>query len=210
MKVYDLSHNFNINDLVFPGTPPMRMERTQTYEKDGYNLSLVSVNSHACTHTDAPLHFLPDGKPLSEVDIERYVGPCFIMGIEKDADEFITADEIRPYEKEIREAGRVIFAAGWDKMVNTEDYYTRYPGITIDGAEYLVSLGVKMMGMEGPSINTKDGPEVHKILLGADVAIVEGLANVKPLAGKTLLFCGAPIKFEEMDGFPVRAYAIEL
>lgn len=211
MNITDLSHTFTITDMVFPGTGSMRADRTHSCEKEGYNLTMANINSHAGTHTDAPLHFLPDGKPLSEVDIDRYVGTCFVADCtQKGAPKaVIEVEDVKPYENQIKLAGRVIFATGWNRMFNTEAFFTEYPSVSLELARYLVSLGVKMMGVEGPSVSIYDGAEVHKVLLGADVAIVEGLTNLEGLMGRTVLFCGAPLAFAGMDGWPVRAYAVE-
>jgi len=211
MKITDLSHVFAIGDCVFPGTQPMDWNRTHTCERDGYNLTMCTINSHAGTHTDAPLHFLADGKSLDQVDIDRYVGDCYIADCTKKgyANAMIEVSDVEPYEREIRRAGRLILATGWNSEFNTEHFFTEYPSVSLELANYLVGLNIKMLGVEGPSVNTKDGAEVHKILLGADVAIVEALTNTLALLGKEVLFCGAPIAFSDMDGFPLRAYAIE-
>ncbi len=211
MKVIDLTHPFTITDMVFPGTKRMHMDRTHTCERDGYNLTMATINSHAGTHTDAPLHFLAEGKPLSDVDINCYVGDCFVVDCTaKGAPKaVIDVADVKPYEEQIRRAGRVILATGWHSQFNTEHFFTEYPSVSLELARYLVSLGVRMMGVEGPSVSIYDGPEVHKILLSADVAIVEGLTNLEELMGRTTLFCGAPLAFTQMDGWPIRAYAIE-
>lgn len=211
MKVTDLSHVFSIDDMVFPGTQPMSWNRTHTCERDGYNLTMCNINSHAGTHTDAPLHFLAEGKPLSRVDIDRYVGECYVADCTKKgyANAMIEVADVQPYEEDVKRAGRVILATGWESEFNTPHFFTEYPSVSLDLAKYLVSLGVKMVGVEGPSVNTVDGATVHKVLLGADVAIVEGLANLSGLLGREILFCGAPLAFTGLDGFPLRAYAIE-
>lgn len=210
MKVVDLSHVFTITDKVFPGTKLMSYDRTHTCEKDGYNLTMCNINTHAGTHTDAPLHFLADGKGLSEVDIDRYVGSCFIVDCTAKgyANAMIEPEDFSMHEEEIKKAGRVIFATGWNRMFNTDEFFTQYPSVSVASAKYLVSLGVKMMGVEGPSVNTVDGTEVHKILLGADCAIVEALTNMQDIMNQEVLFCGAPLSFTGMDGFPIRAYAV--
>jgi len=197
--------------MVFPGTQPMSFNRTHTCANDGYNLTMCNINTHAGTHTDAPLHFLADGKGLAEVDIDRYVGTCFIVDCTKKgyANAMVEVEDVKPYEAEIKKAGRVIFATGWNKEFNTEHFFTEYPSVSVALAEYLVSLGVKMMGVEGPSVSTVDGARVHKILLGADIAIVETLTNMEGLLNREVIFCGAPLSFTGMDGFPLRAYAIE-
>lgn len=211
MKVTDLSHKFNINDEVFPGTKKMNFYRTQTVEKDTYNLSMATINSHAGTHTDAPLHFVGDGKSLGEVDINKYVGRCFVVDCtDKGADSMIELNDVKQYESRIKDCKRVIFATGWNKHFNTDEFFTRYPSVSNDVARWLVDLGVEMMGVEGPSINTQTGQETHLILLENEVAIVEALTNLEGLLNKEIIFCGAPLSFEEMDGFPIKAYAIEM
>lgn len=211
MKVIDLSHVFKITDDVFPGTGKMSQDRTHTVERDGYNLTLVTVNSHAGTHTDAPLHFLAEGKSLAEVEINRYVGTCFVVPVaEKDRpNSMIELDNIKPYEDQIIKAGRVAFSCGWYKKFGEDNFFTEYPSVSVELAKWLVSLGVKMIGVEGPSLSTIAGEEVHHILLENNVAVVESLANLDQVAGKEILFCGAPLAFEGMDGFPIRAYALE-
>lgn len=212
MKIVDLSHKFNINDDVFPGTDRMNCIRTHKVPTEGYNLTLVTVNSHAGTHTDAPLHFIDNGTSLGEVNIEKYVGKCFVVDCHQNGEPnaFIELEDVVPYEEQIKKAGKVIFYTGWDKQFGKDNFFTEYPGLTEELTEYLVGLGVDMVGVEGPSLSTVKGTEVHHILLEKGVAVVESLANLESLAGKEILFCGAPIAFEEMDGFPIRAYAIEL
>lgn len=211
MKVTDLTHKFNINDMVFPGTRAMSFERTHTAEKDFYNLSMAVINSHAGTHTDAPMHFLADGKSLGEVAIDRYVGPCVVVDCRnKGAFEMIEIEDVKPYEDAIRKAGRVVLCTGWDKQFKKECFFTDYPSISEPLANYLVSLGIVMVGVEPPSLNPPKYIEVHQAFLKNDVAIVEGLTNLEGLIGKEFIFCGAPLAFENMDGFPIRAYAIEL
>ena len=211
MKITDLSHVFSIDDRVFPGTQPMNWNRTHTCERDGYNLTMCNLNSHAGTHTDAPLHFLADGKSLEKVDIDRYIGDCYVADCRKKgyANAVIEVADVKPFERKIRRAGRLILATGWNREFNTEHFFTEYPSVSLELAAYLAGLNIKMLGVEGPSVNTKDGAEVHKILLGADVAIVEALTNTESLVGKRVFFSGAPLAFSGMDGFPLRAYAME-
>lgn len=211
MRITDLSHPFHIEDMVFPGTPKMSMYRSHTIEKDGYNLSLVSINSHAGTHTDAFLHFEEGGKSLAEIGLDAYIGPCFVMDcLEKVPCSDITPDDLRPFAQQIQKAGRVILATGWGKHVNTDAFYTDFPRVSPETAEYLVFLGVKTLGVEPPTLHTDKGAEVHHILLGNEVVVIEGLTNLEALAGKEILLSAAPLCFEGMDGFPLRAVAIEL
>ncbi|HWQ80084.1 MAG TPA: cyclase family protein [Anaerovoracaceae bacterium] len=210
MKVVDLSHKFSVEDMVFPGTMGMSFERTHTTAEDHYNLSIARINSHSGTHTDAPLHFIAGGDSLGEVPIDRYVGSCVVADCrDKGAFGTIGIDDIKPYEDAVRKAGRVLICTGWSKHFNEECFFTDYPIISEELADYLVSLGIVLVGVEPPSLNPPKYIEVHQAFLKNNVAIVEGLTNLEALIGKEFIFCGAPLAFEDMDGFPVRAYAIE-
>jgi len=211
MKLYDLSHPFSAADMVFPGTPAMEYKLTHTMENDNYNLGLAAVNSHAGTHTDAPRHFLKDGATLEAIPLENYVGSCVVIDVRhRGANEDITVNDILANEDTIRAKKRVLFLTGWSEKVNTAEYFTDYPRISLELAKRLVELGVVMVGVEPPSLNPPLYIEVHQALLANNVAIVEGLRGLENILGKEVIFCGAPLAFVGADGFPVRAYAIEV
>lgn len=211
MKVTDLSHKFRIDDMVFPGTESMSYRNSHTIAEQGYNLSMVTVNSHAGTHTDAFCHFVNGAKSLGEIGLEQYVGPCYVLNCMNRGDCYsITVDDLKPYEAQIRKTRRVILATGWSKYVNTDKFYTDFPRVSPEAAQYLVDLGVITLGVEPPTVHADKGKEVHEILLGNEVVVIESLTNLESLLGKEILLCAAPLCFEGMDGFPLRAYAIEL
>jgi len=81
MKVYDLTLPFTIDMKVFPGTPSMHYEPSQTIAKDNYNLGIASINTHAGTHTDAPLHFIQGGDSLEKIDVCKYIGKTVIVDL---------------------------------------------------------------------------------------------------------------------------------
>ena len=211
MKVYDLSLNYDAKGMVFPGTPPIAKEVFATAREHGFNMSMVTVNPHTGTHTDAPFHFVDEGRKLAEVDINKYVGPCHIVDARTKPERAdITVEDVKPFEGVIRQKKRVLFMTDWDRHEGTDKYYEDYPKISLPLAEYLVELGVVLVGVEAPSLNPPLMAEVHRALLGGNVAVVEGLTNLNQIYGKEVIFCAPPVKFVEMDGFPTRAFAIEL
>jgi kynurenine formamidase len=50
---------------------------------------------------------------------------------------------------------------------------------------------------------------IHKILLGGNITIVEGLTNLEALTKERVFFVAAPLKIEGGDGCPCRAFAVE-
>lgn len=211
MKVTDLSHKFRIDDMVFPGTEPMYTRRSHTIADQGYNLSMVTLNSHAGTHTDAFMHFEEGGASLGEIGLEYYVGECIVIDVLGKGDCYnITPEDLKPYEEQIKRTRRVVLATGWSKNVNTDKFFTDFPRVSPEAAQYLIDMGVITLGVEPPTLHGELGPDVHHILLGNNVVVIEGLTNLEGLVGKEIILCAAPLNFEDMDGFPLRAYAIEL
>ena len=210
MKIFDLSLPFSVDMSVFPGTPPMKYELTHTVEKNFYNLGLATINSHAGTHTDAPRHFLADGAALAEVPLERYVGYAAVTDCTAKGDPFaqIEKEDFAPYEALIREYRKVLIHTGWSRYAKEDRFYTDYPIITESCAEYLVSLGVHLVGVEAPSLNPGKYIEVHQTFLSNGVAIIESLTNLDQLPKEPVFFSGAPLGLANGDGFPIRAYAV--
>ena len=210
MKLYDLSHPFCVTDMVFPGTPEMDYKQTHTFEEGAFCLGLVSVNTHAGTHTDAPRHFLKEGVTLEAMPLAHYVGPCVVIDARhRGANEDITPEDIQNHEAAIREKKRVLFLTGWSARVNTAEYFTDYPRISLELAERLVQLGAVLVGVEPPSLNPPLYIEIHQAFAKHNVAVIEGLRGLEAILDKDVIFCGAPLAFVGADGFPLRAYAIE-
>lgn len=211
MKIYDLTLPLSVKTTqVFPGTPPMEYRLSHTVVKDNYNLGIASINSHAGTHTDAPRHFLDSGCCLDQVDIEKYIGYTVIVDCtHRGAFEEISVEDVRPYEEQIRKHKKVILKTGWSGCFREARFFTDYPVITEKLAEYLVELGVHMIGVEAPSLNPDKAMEVHKIFLKCGVAVVEALTNLERLPREVMFFSGAPVGIAEADGFPIRAAVID-
>ena len=75
------------------------------------------------------------------------------------------------------------------------------------------AAGVRLLGVEPPSVadvnNLAEVTLIHRILLGSEIVIVEGLTNLDTIAHNRVLFCAAPLKIAGGDGSPCRAFAID-
>jgi kynurenine formamidase len=196
---------------VFPGTPPVGYIVSHTIEKDNFNLAQAIINTHAGTHIDAPRHFVPGAPGLEGIKLEAYVGKALIVDCtsKKDNDS-ITVEDMKPFENEICKGSRLIIRTDWYKCASEHKYFTDYPRISVGLARWLVEKGVIMLGVEPPSLNPPEYIEVHRTLLEGGVTIIEGLANLDTLNKNEVLFVGAPVIFNQADGFPLRAIAIDI
>jgi arylformamidase len=88
---------------------------------------------------------------------------------------------------------------------NPEVFHRDFVGVSECGAEWLVEHGLRLLGTDYLSAAPFDnGIKPHRLLLGAEVILLEGLdlRAIKP--GTYELIC-LPLKLTGLDGAPARA-----
>ena len=188
-------------------------EQARTVERDGWNARTLHLYSHAGTHMDAQTHFAAgtgDDRPHA-------AGALHGLGVGRESRRH------RGQNAHHRGASRRIAAkfapgeslllrTGWSRHVNNPQHYRdNFPRIAEDLAHWCVEKQVNILGVEPPSVadvnNKEELTRIHKILLGANITIVEGLTNLDALTQEKVFFVAAPLKIEGGDGCPCRAFA---
>ncbi len=179
---------------VFPGDPQPERERVLSLEAgDVCNLTKVSMCAHNGTHVDAPFHFIDGGKTIDRMGLEPYVGDCWLARCEGDVSAAAAEQIMR--SAEAAGAGKRVLIAG--KAV-----------VTAEAARVFVKHGILLLGNESQTVGPEDAPkEVHLILLGAGVTLLEGVVLDGVPDGRYFL-SAAPLNFGGCDGAPCRAYLI--
>jgi kynurenine formamidase len=105
----------------------------------------------------------------------------------------------------------VLIDAGWADRVGTQTYQQN-PALTVDAAEWLVTQGVKLLGVDfaTPDLAVDRRPPgfdwpVHHVLLSQGVLIAENLTNLRPLTGRRIEAMFLALNVVGADGGPVRA-----
>ncbi|HSX28321.1 MAG TPA: cyclase family protein [Candidatus Saccharimonadales bacterium] len=200
MKLIDLSVILNQQTPVYPGDPAVKIEPVGVIERDGWNDHLVSLNTHAGTHIDAPLHMIADGKTLDQIPIEQFAGRGRLVAV---TGEF-SLNELQ--NANIQEDDIVLFCTGMSEKYHEPIYFESYPVMSEEIAYYLVERKVKMIGVDAGSVDNVDGFPIHKILLAGGVLVIENLTNLNQLTDKNFIVYALPIKLD-IDGAPARVIA---
>ena len=195
MIIYDISQEV-FSCQVYNGDPvPEKKLISSTEKGDLYNLTAFSMCAHNGTHVDAPFHFLKDGKSIDAISLDTFVGMAYVAehhGIVsgKDAIEILEkAKEQNP------EAAKRILIKG-AAVVSSE------------AAKEFASNRVLLLGNESQTVGPEDAPmEVHLILLGANVVLLEGVRLAEVSEGVYFL-SAAPLNLSGADGSPCRAILI--
>ena len=194
MKIIDISQEvFSCN--VYPGDPKPTLERVVAIDKgDEYNMSTLSMCVHNGTHIDAPFHFLNDGNTVEQITLEYFVGNCYV--VQRDGELTASdAESILLEAKEHNAAERILIGGNVT--------------VTAEAAKVFADKAIKLIGNEGVSIGPVDAPmEVHKILLSANVVLLEGIV-LKDVPEGVYFLNAAPINLAKLDGSPCRAYLIK-
>lgn len=191
MQIYDISQEV-FSCAVYPGDPrPEKQVLSATASGDLYNLTAFSMCAHNGTHVDAPFHFLSEGKTVEGMDLDIFVGSCYVARCRGDIDEGEAADIL----EKARGAGRILIAGPIT--------------VTEAGAEVFAASGIRLLGNEGQSVCPENAPmAVHKILLGRGIALLEGIV-LKDIPEGPYFLSAAPLKLAGADGAPCRAYLVK-
>jgi kynurenine formamidase len=188
----------------FPGDPALSIEvHYDTSMPERCNVSKVSFSSHHGTHLDAMFHFVDTGKTLDQMPLDWFYGPARVLRIPKAAREPITVADFLPYESLLIPAAKIIYETGWHRHYGQPDYFEAFPTLTIEAAQFLADKSIRLLGMDTPTPSV-DSYNVHHILLGREIVIVESLANLDQLPDE-FTFIGFPLNFAGRDGSPIRA-----
>ncbi|WP_297508945.1 cyclase family protein [Thermococcus sp.] len=186
--IVDLSMPLGEETPAYPGDPEVRVRPWAFIDRDGYYMNVIKMGEHSGTHVDAPAHFVPGGKTIDEMPLERFFGKAFLVDV-RAGDGPVELDEI----PDSGYFGRIVL------------FLTGGRELSPEVALFLVAEGVKAVGTDGPSIGDEN---VHTILLSSNVPVFENLVNLEPLLGREFTFIAFPLKIEGGSGSPVRAVAI--
>ena len=121
-------------------------------------------------------------------------------------------DHLRDIADKFTVGDSLLLNTGWSRYRDDVSIYRDgLPRISDDLAKWCVAKGVLMLGVEPPSIadvnNLGEVTRIHKILLGGNVTIIEGLTNLESLPDSRFTFIALPLKIHNGDGSPCRAIA---
>lgn len=206
MKIVDISWPISETMTQYKNAQHVKITSLQKPSSDATEHT-VALHSHTGTHIDAPLHFLKGGNSIDEVPLTNFVGPCKVVDLTHVAS-VITAQTLAActfLQEEI-----VLFKTKNSNLACDAPFNPDFVYLDKSGAEYLVQQKVKTVGIDylGIERNQPDH-ETHKILLGNNIALIEGLRLEHVAAGTYVLMC-LPLLLVGIDAAPARAVLLHV
>ena len=188
----------------WPDNPPVMLERVMDLDRgDECNLSQLVMGVHSGTHMDGPVHFMHGAAGLDEMPLGATIGEARVVEIDDPHE--IRVDGLRAHRLQAGE--RVLFrTSNSTRCWPAERFVEDFVYISEPAALHLAETKVQTVGVDYLSVGgyRADGAKVHRILLGADIWIIEGL-DLSGVAPGRYEIIGLPIKLRHSDGAPARA-----
>lgn len=211
MKIYDITVPVSDTVPIYEGDPKARIDICMSIANgDAANVSQMCFGVHTATHVDAPNHFIDGTRRVDQLDLDKLIGICRVVGI----DDSVTAIEPQ-HLGNLTNIERILFKTRNSTFWNEPEkgFRTDFTYISPDAAKVLADSGVKLVGIDYLSVEqfgSKDF-KTHITLLEKEAVILEGadLREVEP--GDYELIC-LPLKYigGAGDGAPARTILREL
>ena len=165
MKVIDLTHTIREDMPVYPGTETPRLETANTYEKDFFKETKMTMYTHTGTHVDPPAHIFAGRTTLDQFPAEQFIGKALVIDCrELTEGQLITMDHIRKYGEKAEQAEFLLFNLGWDRYWGTEAYFGNFPCMDFAVLDYILAGQYKGIGVDAISIDPMEVSIIHVII----------------------------------------------
>ncbi|EJS54584.1 arylformamidase [Bacillus cereus] len=197
----DISQPLNNDIATWPGDTPFSYEVSWSKENSGsVNVGKLTMSIHTGTHIDAPFHFDNDGKKVLDLDIDVYVGTARVIDVS--GLESIGKKELESFNLEGVE--RLLLRTSSHGKAN--EFPDVIPHLRADIAPFLSEKGIRLIGVDVPSVDPLDDKELaaHHQLFKHGIHILENVVLDHVVDGDYELIA-LPLALTDADGSPVRA-----
>ena len=168
----------------------------------------LAMSVHTGTHLDAPLHFIRGATGVDQLDLEKLIGPAYVVhALDVDTITAPVLESLAIPPGTVRLLIRTRNSDWWARGDDRE-FHTDYVAIEPDAADWIVAHDIVCVGVDYLSVAPwANGAPTHVKLLANGVIPVEGLNLHGIERGAYQLIC-LPIKLKDRDGAPCRAVLV--
>ena len=197
MKIHDISQEI-FNCQVYPGDPTPEKKTLCSMENgDLYNLTAFSMCAHNGTHIDAPFHFIKEGKTVDSISLDAFIGMAYVVEYHGIVSGEAAVEILEKAKNQNPQAAKRILIKG-DAEVSAK------------AAKVFAEESILLLGNESQTVGPENAPmEVHLILLGANVVLLEGI-RLSEVSEGVYFLNAAPLNLSGADGSPCRAVLIDV
>lgn len=124
----------------------------------GVNFERIKMTSHSGTHVDAPLHYGPycnekKARSIDKMPLDWFYGTSLVLDCRgNNTSCSVTLEEVKQalfYQQlDISQKDIVLLSTGADSLWGTPEYFTDFRGVDPSVCEWLIDLGVRVIGVD--------------------------------------------------------------
>jgi len=193
---------------------------------DPWQCVSYNLESHWYTHIDAPLHFDPNGKNLSDYPIQDWaITNCLVLDFSDCGDNAAITGEMlekanEPYKDQHFDSLLIRTDRGRKVDWKTTEYWDTSPYLTEDAGIWIKNYHPKVVGYDFAqdyairNIRTmKPGDEiiqpVHEhVLKQGEILQIEYMTNLWNIGSDTCQLIALPLNTQNADGSQIRVIAV--
>jgi len=205
MRIIDISQPLRRGIPVWPGDQPLELVWSASIERGStVNVGAVTMSLHTGTHADAPLHVRDGASSIDQIELDAYIGPALV--VEALGTGAIGLDALSGLD--LRGISRILFKTRLTALGASLLEGSRH--LSLDVALAMANAGVRLVGIDTPSIDHPDSKELmcHNLVYDSNMVNLENLELTKVDPGRYTLIA-FPLRIEGMDASPVRAVLID-
>lgn len=209
MPIHDISVPLRSDLPAWPGEEGMKRTLLTVQPDEPATVSHLAFSAHTGTHIDAPIHFITDGGGVETFDVGVFVGRCFVADL-RHVGSAISGDDLE--KADVPENTTRLLAltrnSGWSNRDTA--FRSDFVAYDLSAASWCLNRRIRLLGSDYLSTESyeAEGHPVHKKLLGAGVALLEGL-DLDGVDPGDYDLVALPILVPGSDGSPVRAVLID-
>jgi arylformamidase len=201
VTLFDISVVTRIGTPEWPGDTPFSCGwSARIADGSSVNLTTITSSPHVGTHADAPLH-VRDGAPSADLlPVEAFVGPALVITVDGPPRDL----GIEIAERVPTGTARLLLRTG--ASIASGTFPADWPALSADAASLLVSRGLRLLGVDAPSVDRRDSKSlmVHHALFDGGACLLENL-DLGAIADGRYELNAAPVRWAGADAAPVRA-----
>lgn len=197
----DISQPLKNGIAEWPGDTPFSYEVAfSTADTGAVNIGKVTTSTHMGTHIDAPFHFDNNGLKVLDLPVDLFIGRARVI----DVTGCLTVGREELEQIDFGGAERILLRTGSRENLNV--FPEQFPVLRADIGPLLKERGVRLVGVEAPSVDPEDSKtmDAHHALNDNGVMILENIVLCNVPAGDYELIA-LPLALADGDGSPVRA-----
>lgn len=201
MPLIDITHPLSNATAPWPGDTQFNFEFVcQLRTGATCNVGKFTSGIHTGTHMDAPLHYNDAGVSIDQLDLDILIGPARVFLAQGTMT--ITRDHFAGLDG--RATPRVLVRT--NHCDDKTQFPARIPTFAPDVPAWLGAQGVKLIGLDLPSVDQTDDPtmQIHHRLEAANIIILENL-DLRAAPPGIYELIALPLKIAGAEGSPIRA-----